>query len=152
LLNKWGHPYEEAQMLRKILVGLDGSKGSFKALEKGLLLAALAKTEIHTVSVEKLQQSRGPICEVDAVQDAAQTKFRETIARAQEMAELCGVRLKSHVFVGHEVMTIVEFLKKNQYDLLVTGSMGHSAVYSRIMGGTCQNLVRLAPCTILVVK
>lgn len=57
-----------------------------------------------------------------------------------------------HVIVGHEVKTVVEFVKRQQFDLLVVGSLGHSALYDRIMGGTCQRLVRLAPCSVLVVK
>jgi nucleotide-binding universal stress UspA family protein len=139
-------------MPKKILVGLDGSKGSFKALEEALLLASLANVELHTLSVGEVPRFPGTISEVAAWQEKAETKFGEAIAQAQKMAEWSSVKLKSHVLVGHEVMTIVEFIKENKYDLLVTGFMGHSAVYSRIMGGTCQNLVRLAPCTILVVK
>jgi len=46
----------------------------------------------------------------------------------------------------------VEFIKQNGFDLLVIGFMGHSAVYDRVMGSTCQSLVRLAPCAVLVVK
>jgi nucleotide-binding universal stress UspA family protein len=46
----------------------------------------------------------------------------------------------------------VDFVKERKYDLLVIGFMGHSALYDRVMGGTCQNLVRLAPCSVLVVK
>ena len=54
--------------------------------------------------------------------------------------------------VGHEVKSIVEFIKQGGFDLLVIGFMGHSALYDRVMGSTCQALVRLAPCTVLVVK
>jgi nucleotide-binding universal stress UspA family protein len=32
------------------------------------------------------------------------------------------------------------------------GFTGHSNVFGRIMGGTAQNLIRLAPCPVLVVK
>jgi nucleotide-binding universal stress UspA family protein len=54
--------------------------------------------------------------------------------------------------VGHEVKTIVEFIHRNGFGLLVLGFMGHSALYDRVMGSTCQSLVRLAPCSVLVVK
>jgi nucleotide-binding universal stress UspA family protein len=139
-------------MLKKMLVGLDGSKGSFKALEEGLLLATLANTELHTISVEEVPRFPGTIDEVVEEQEAADTRFGAAIAQAQQMAEAKGVKLVPHVLIGHEVKTIVEFIKKNQYDILLVGFLGHSAIYDRIMGGTCQNLVRLAPCTALVVK
>jgi nucleotide-binding universal stress UspA family protein len=34
----------------------------------------------------------------------------------------------------------------------VVGFMGHSQLYERIIGGTTDRLVRLAPCAVLVVK
>ncbi len=139
-------------MLKKIVVGLDGSNGSFKALEQGLLLATLANTELHTISVEEVPRFPGTIDEVVEEKDAQDTKFGAAIAQAHRMAEERGVKLCPHVLIGHEVRTIVEFVSENEYDMLIVGFMGHSAIYDRIMGGTCQNLVRLAPCAVLVVK
>jgi nucleotide-binding universal stress UspA family protein len=143
---------EKMGMLRKIIVGLDGSKGSFKALEEGLHLAALANTELHTISVEEMPRFPGTIDEVVEEKDAQDTRFGTAIRQAQGMAEEQGVKLCPHVVIGHEVKTIVDFIKENGHDLLILGFMGHSAVYDRIMGGTCQNLLRLAPCAVLVVK
>jgi nucleotide-binding universal stress UspA family protein len=139
-------------MLKKIVVGLDGSKGSFSAVEEGVLLASLAGTELHTISVEEVPRFPGTIDEVVEEKEAADTRFGLAISQAQKMAEERGVKLKAHVLVGHEVKTIVEFVKEREYDLLVIGFMGHSALYDRVMGGTCQALVRLAPCSVLVVK
>ena len=72
--------------------------------------------------------------------------------QAKDMAKQAGIDLHCHVFTGHEVKTIVEFVKETGFDLLVVGFMGHSALYDRVMGSTCQGLVRLAPCAVLVVK
>lgn len=139
-------------MLTKILVGLDGSKGSFKALEEGLLLATLAGVELHTISVEEVPRFPGTIGEVIEEKEAQDTRFGAAIAQARKMAEDRGVKLRPHVVIGHEVKTIVEFVSEGGYDLLAIGFMGHSALYERVMGGTCQSLVRLVPCTVLVVK
>jgi len=139
-------------MLKKILVGLDGSEGSLKALEAGVELASLAGVPLHTISVAEVPRFPGTIDEVVEVKEAEGTRFAEAISEAQEVAESKGVELKSHVLAGHEVKTIVEFVEENKYDLLIIGFMGHSAIYNRIMGGTCQALVRLAPCKVLVVK
>jgi nucleotide-binding universal stress UspA family protein len=38
------------------------------------------------------------------------------------------------------------------FDLLVAGFMGHPQLHERIIGGTTDRLVRLAPCSVLVVK
>jgi len=54
--------------------------------------------------------------------------------------------------IGHEVETIIRHARDGDYDLLVVGFMGHSRVFGRIWGGTSQNLAKLAPCSVLVVK
>lgn len=94
----------------------------------------------------------GAIGEVIEEKEAANGRFGQAARQAREMAAQAGVGVRCHVIVGHEVKTIVEFVKAHGFDLLVIGFMGHSALYDRVMGGTCQNLVRLASCTVVVVK
>ncbi len=139
-------------MHKKILHGLDGSEGSFKALAEAIALSKRCGAELHTISVEEIPHYPGAIGEVVEEKRAANHKFRDAIDKAQAEAIEEGVRLQSHVFVGHEVKTIVEFITEKSFDLLVIGFMGHSALYERVMGSTCQSLVRLAPCSVLVVK
>ena len=103
-------------------------------------------------STQEVPHYPGTIGEVLEEKAAANGKFGPAAEKAREMARQEGVSLRSHVIVGHEVKTIVEFIKKYGFDLLVIGFMGHSALYNRVMGGTCQSLVRLAPCSVYVVK
>jgi len=139
-------------MHRKILHGLDGSAGSFKALEEALELAKCHESELHTISVEEVPHYTETVGEFIEEKETLNGVFKEALNKAREMADAKGVCIRSHVMVGHEVKTIVEFIKQNGFDLLVIGFMGHSAVYDRVMGSTCQSLVRLAPCAVLVVK
>lgn len=139
-------------MMKKILHGLDGSEGSFKALAEAVDLAKALSAELHIISIEEVPSYAETIGEVVEEKLAANGKFGDAILRAKKVAAEKGIEILSHVFVGHEVQTIVEFIKAHDVDLLVIGFMGHSALYNRIMGGTCQNLVRLAPCSVLVVK
>jgi nucleotide-binding universal stress UspA family protein len=108
--------------------------------------------ELHSISVEEIPHYPGTIGEVLEEKDLQNGKLHAAIRKARGMAQAAQVVLHPHVIVGHEVKTIVEFVKAHQFDLLVIGFMGHSALYNRVMGGTCQNLVRLAPCSVLVVK
>ena len=137
---------------RKILHGLDGSEGSFKALEHAVELARRFGAELHTISVEEVPHYPGTVGEVVEVKQAANGTYGQVTQRARLIAGEQGVELQSHVFVGHEIKTIVEFIKERGFDLLVIGFMGHSALYDRVMGSTCQGLVRLAGCAVLVVK
>ena len=139
-------------MHKKILHGLDGSPGSFKALEEAVALAKEFGAELHTISVEEVPHYAGTVGEVVETKDLADHKFHDAIVRARAMAHREGIEIQAHVIVGHEVKTILEFIKAQGFDLLVIGFMGHSALYDRVMGSTCHSLVRLAPCSVLVVK
>lgn len=139
-------------MRRKILMAHDGSEGAFKALEEAIDLAKVCGAELHMISVEEIPHYAGTVGEVIEEQEWENHRFQEAIAKSREMAEAAGVEIRPNVVIGHEVKTIVEFIKANDFDLLVVGFMGHSALYDRVMGSTCQSLVRLAPCSVLVVK
>ncbi len=137
---------------KKILLGLDGSQGSFKALEEAVALAREYGAELHTISVEEVPHFAGTVGEVLETKDLEDHKFHDAIVQARAMAHRVGIEIHSHVIVGHEVKTFLEFIQSRGFDLLVIGFMGHSAIYQRMMGSTCQSLVRLAPCAVLVVK
>ena len=137
---------------KKILLGLDGSQGAFKALEEAIALAREFGAELHTISVEEVPHDAETVDEVVEAKELEDEKFHEVIVRARAMAHREGIEIQANVIVGHEVKTILEFIKARGFDLLVIGFMGHSAIYERVMGSTCQSLVRLAPCAVLVVK
>ena len=140
-------------MWRKILVGLDGSEGANKALAVAVKMASQFGAEIHSISVEEtLPHYAATVGEVVESKQEAANYFRKLVAEAQQVARTSGMTLHSHVMPGHEVETIVTFAKDHGFDLLVIGFMGHSKIFGRIWGSTSQNLTKLSPCTVLVVK
>jgi nucleotide-binding universal stress UspA family protein len=143
--------YEE-KMFKKVLVAFDGSEGSLKTLKEAILLAKGSGAELHTISVEEVPPYPAKTREVEEEKEASDKKFAALIVQAKKMAEEHGITLGAHVEVGHAVQRSVEFIKDEQFDLLLVGFMGHSALYESVMGGTCQALVRLAPCAVLVAK
>jgi len=138
--------------MNKILVGLDGSPNSFKALEEAISLAKLNNAELHTISVEELPHFSETVSEVEEEKESEDSKYNEIITKAKEMAAARNIQLETHVLAGHEVKTIIEFIRKNKVDLLVVGFLGRSAIYDWAMGSTSHSLVRLAPCSVLMVK
>ncbi|MEW6246821.1 MAG: universal stress protein [Nitrospirota bacterium] len=140
-------------MFHKILVANDGSEGAKKAVRAAIDLAKRYGAELHEICVEEhLPHYAATVGEVVEAKQEATDYFRRVTAEAELAAMAQGVRLVSHVVPGHEVETIVTFAKDRGFDLLVIGFMGHSKIFGRIWGSTSQNLAKLAPCTVLVVK
>jgi nucleotide-binding universal stress UspA family protein len=140
-------------MFHKILVAIDGSEGANKALRAAIDVARHYEADLHSISVEEhLPHYAATVGEVVEARREAADYFRRVVQAAEQAAAAAGVRLTAHVVPGHEVEAIVQFVKDRGFDLLVIGFMGHSRIYERIWGGTSQNLTRLAPCPVLVVK
>jgi nucleotide-binding universal stress UspA family protein len=140
-------------MFKKILVANDGSEGAKHAVRVAVELAATEGAELHSISVEEgLPRYAGTIDEVEAVKEQLNGAMRTINEEAAAVARERGIELHWQVLPGHEVETIINHCKAGGFDLLVIGFMGHSAVFGRIWGSTSQNLTRLAPCSVLVVK
>jgi nucleotide-binding universal stress UspA family protein len=140
-------------MFNKILVANDGSEGAKKAVQAAVDLAKRYDAELHQLSVEEhLPHYAATVGEVVEAKQEAAEYFRKVIQEAELVARANGITLRAHVLPGHEVETIVTFAKDHAIDLLVIGFMGHSKVFGRIWGSTSQNLTKLSPCSVLVVK
>jgi nucleotide-binding universal stress UspA family protein len=139
-------------MYKRILVANDGSPGGLKALAAALAIARRNGAELHMITVEELPRFPATIDEIDEEKTEANHRLAPVIAAARADAAAAGVRIEVHLLPGHVVEAVVGLINECAIDLLVVGFMGHSALYQRIIGGTTDRLVRLAPCAVLVVK
>ena len=139
-------------MFRKILVANDGSPGALRALSTALALAKRESAALHMVTVEELPWFPASIDEVDEEKAEANHRLAPLIETARAQAQAAGVAFETHLLPGHAVQTIVKLVNEQRFDLLVVGFMGHTRLYEQIIGSTTERLVRLAPCSILVVK
>jgi nucleotide-binding universal stress UspA family protein len=139
-------------MFRKMLVANDGSKGGERALAAALELAKRLEIGLSMICVEETPRFPASIDEVTEALSDVGGIFDKVVAGAKILAKDRGVALATHIVVGHPVPSIVDFVQRGGYDLVVVGFMGHSALYNRIIGSTTDRLVELAPCKVLVVK
>jgi nucleotide-binding universal stress UspA family protein len=139
-------------MFKHIIVANDGSDGGFRALEMACDLAKLHNSKLHMISVEVLPDFPASIDEIVEEKEAENHRFHAVLERARLIAKAKGVKLATEVVAGHAAATIVERAKALKADLLIVGFIGHSALYERMIGGTADRLVRLAPCPVLVAK
>ena len=139
-------------MYSRILVANDGSPGGQKALSDAIELARKLSAELHMVTVEELPRFPASIDEIAEEKDEANHRFAPVIDAAKAEAKGAGAAIETHLVPGHVAEGVIGLIKQLRADLLVVGFMGHSQLYERIIGGTTDRLVRLAPCAVLVVK
>jgi nucleotide-binding universal stress UspA family protein len=140
-------------MFKKILIANDGSEGARKALKTAIDLAIKYSAGLHSISVEEgVPHYAATIGEVEEYRKEANEYFSKISDEAVEAARKEGIELHTKVQAGHEVETIIHYAKEGKFDLLVIGFMGHSRIFGRVWGSTSQNITKLSPCTVVVVK
>jgi nucleotide-binding universal stress UspA family protein len=140
-------------VFERILVAHDGSDGAQKAFDAAVELASELKAQLHMISVEEnIPRYAETMVEIDEEKNAEDSYFGQLTAQAKRRAALHNVVLETSIVPGHEVKAIVDFAAQGGFDLLVIGFQGHSRVYEHLWGSTSQNLARVAPCSVLVVK
>lgn len=141
-------------MFKKILVAYDGSDTAKRALNLALAMARLYTGELDLISVQAPLPHYLSYGRKGSAGDREQAReyFHQLHREAMSVADEAEVILHPHLAQGHEVEAVINFIKEHEVDLLVIGQVGHTNLLQRVWGGTAQNLARLAPCSVLVVR
>ena len=145
-------------MIRKILVGVDGSEKSIAALRWA---AALAAQIGATIDVVTTWQTPFPTVELLAIGfklDLTELNERpEQIALYRNQKSIAGAfgepspeGVARSVKEGYPALLLVEMSKN--FDLLVLGNRGHSPVVETLLGSVSAHCLAHAHCPVVVVK
>ena len=139
---------------KNVMVGVDGSKQSQVAFEKGLHVAKENGATLHLVSVINGEQypsgSTLGYGFVDrGLYDDATKKMTDVLTKMKEEAVAAGV---TDVHTDVMVELTESYPKDNHIDLIVIGASGLNVIGRMIVGSTAAYVVRQAPCDVTVVK
>ncbi len=136
----------------RILVAIDGSECSDRALAKALELAALARARVTALAVEgPLPAYAATIGEVEEVKREKDAFFRALAARARLRGAQAGVEVEIDVRPGHAADVIARQAEEGGFDLVVLGHRGHF-VRDRLLGSTADRVAQHAPCPVMIVR
>ena len=144
-------------MFKKILVPLDGSTHSKKALERALQIAKKFDSKItllHAYSTNLV-----PMPKEYAIPEHSPRMIEisheigaNILADAKVIAETEKIQVETILKRGHAVGVIIEACKNNNFDLIVIGARGLSTVKEILLGSVSHGVIRHARCPVLVVK
>ena len=129
--------------IKRILVPVDGSETSDRAIEEAIKIAEVYNSDIHILYVANINQLAINACLSDAILEAV-TKA------ANKVPEKINVITTSET--GSPSVTITDFADEIKADLVVIGSRGLGLVKGVLLGSVSQYVVEHAPCPALVVK
>lgn len=138
-----------------LLVPIDLSASAEQALDYAIGLARTLSARLTVLHV--IQPV--PMAGVDMGVTLPETYLREVEADIQHSMEAALARVTAAgltgervVLYGVPVQEIVETAKARQVDLIVMGTHGRTGLMHVLLGSVAERVVRLAPCSVLVVR
>ncbi len=148
-------------MIKNVLVAVDGSENSLKALDFGLDLA-----EKYGAAVEVLNVSELPVLGVVPQTMIFPTEsppvFIKDLSRLHEeileRAVSHAISFKPNVKVskklrdGNPASEVVAEAKEGSFDVVVVAHKGLGRVREALLGGVCEKVVHTASCPVIIVR
>lgn len=141
-------------MFKKILVAVDGSDISARAVDKAIDIAKQNNAELHvTYVIEVGFISPGP---GDSIKTLVHQRFEEegrlTLETLMKKVNDAGVAGEGHLEVGHAGDTIIKLAEELECDLIVVGSLGKSKLDRLLLGSVSSHVVNYSKTNILVIR
>ena len=148
-------------MIKKVLVAVDGSENSFRALGFAL---DLAKTYAASVLIMNVLQLPAMYTSPDdqMVYSSSRAAFitdlrnihEETLAKAlAEVKRLTpGLEVATELKVGEPAAQIVDAANKGGFEVVVVGHRGLGRLSEVLLGGVSERVAHLAKCAVVIVK
>ncbi len=147
-------------MINKLLVALDGSNHSLKAVDYASEIAATLKAEVillFVVKPQELPEGLREYAELEHVSgldiDILRKVAGDLVSNAEKRAREKGVdHIVGEVEEGPVARTIVARAKHHDVDMIVVGSRGMGNLEATLRGGVSHRVGLLAECSVLTVK
>ncbi len=149
-------PEEHGEPPRSILVPVDFSEHSDRAVAHAGALAERTGAELHALHVVPEMAFPDPYFAEAARDRAVEKSAREGVPDAlrRNLREVLGgeVEARTHLEVGPPASTIVRVAAEQGVDQVVISSHGRTGLERMLLGSVAEGVVRRAPCPVLTVK
>nr|WP_295969765.1 universal stress protein [uncultured Bacillus sp.] len=141
-------------MYNRILVAIDGSKMSKKALNAALQIAKERFSKVGVIHVEKnLMISENMTTDaIDEIYSKINREVEVLFEEAKELAADEDLEIETHHVMGDPAVQIVKTAENGNYQLIVMGSRGLGAIKGMMMGSVSYKVLQLSYCPVLVIK
>ncbi len=140
--------------LCKILIPIDFSPSSLKALRYGIAFASQFKsglTLIHVVEFSFAGSEFGAaeLSQIEAdLRESARKQMEDLVKVHFGMPDAC----KTLITCGRPYAEITQAARDEHADLIIIATHGHSSLTHVLLGSTVERVVRHSPCPVLVVR
>lgn len=138
----------------KILVPVDGSENSNKAINYAIDIAKKYSGTIHLIHVVRSAATL-TVAPAEVFLDITQQLIESgkgILKESQAKIKESGIEVSTEILQGHPGSQIVQFAEKIEADIIIMGSRGLGMVARFVLGSTSDYVSDNAKCPVLIVK
>ena len=141
-------------MFSKILVPVDGSDNSFRALDAALLLSEKLGAKITAIHV----MEEIPVLHIQSEKllrellDAYKKERQVILTKCVKEATGKGISIDTKLLHGNAGSIILDFCEKEKYDIIVMGSRGMGRFRELVLGSVSNKIVHHSTCPVMIVR
>lgn len=139
-------------MYKKILVPLDGSAVSKRALKEAVAVAKMTKGTITLIHVYSIGTSLIISSKQEYLRELTLRKAKQILAEGKKLANEEGFEVKTLLVEGDAVEQIVKTSKEGDFNLIVMGARGLGKARELILGSVSHEVIKSAPIPVLVTQ
>ncbi len=135
-------------MYQKILVPLDGSEHSRRALHEAISLSKMTNGTITLLNVQPHRQTlTSPVSH-----HTSEAPQSIVLAEGQKLVQAAGISVNTLLLQGNVVDQIVKTAKDVNSDLIIVGARGLSKFEELLLGSVSHGVLEKAPCPVIVTR
>ncbi|MGD9674959.1 MAG: universal stress protein [Candidatus Nitrosocosmicus sp.] len=151
-------------LFKNILMPFDGSEASAKATEYAIYISGLENSSITFIHIlDNIKQGGaiglraryGDTKLINGFENARRKNALKWIEPIQERATAKGIKNNVEILEdkkNSKIETIVDFIEKNEVDLVVIGSRGLSRFKQMLVGSIASGIISHSKCPVLVIR
>ena len=163
----WVLKPSDKNAFKRILVAIDSSSSNeetinlnLKLLELSTSLAKIESAEHHIIhcwraygeSMLRSRRARGSLEDVDEYVRNMETLARDDLGNCLRLFDMTIDNDLVHLIEGDPEWLITDFIRKNDIDLIVMGTLARTGISGFLIGNTAEKIVNGIECSLLAVK
>ena len=137
--------------IKQILIPLDGSKNSFRALDMAIFLAKYHKAKLIGINVVDL-----PTILEYSIIDPVSKRMEKTANKILKKAKMLSVKnrvsFKSSIIHGSIGPSLIKYSQRNKIDIIVIGARGLGSFSGIVLGSVSNFVIHKSKIPVVIVK
>jgi nucleotide-binding universal stress UspA family protein len=141
-------------MFSRILVPVDGSDNSYRALDAALLLSEKLGAKITVIHVMEDIPVSYVVSEklLREIVDAYKRENQLILSNCSEIATKKGLVIQTKLLQGNPGSIILDFCEKEKYDIIIMGSRGMGKFKELVLGSVSNKVLHHSSCPVMIIR